>query len=120
MGFCRLELGQPQFPNYNFNKRHASSSRAESFFNKTLALLQGAGKAEQMSTVIDPKASDQNAAPPSPTSTRSLSQPLGLNARRVISKRYSLKDAQGQPIEEWDDIVRRVVGHVSEDERDSG
>ncbi|MDT4952115.1 MAG: ribonucleoside-diphosphate reductase alpha chain [Acidobacteriota bacterium] len=72
-----------------------------------------------MSTAIGPKASDQNAAPMSPTSTRGQSQPLGLNARRVISKRYSLKDAQGQPIEEWDDIVRRVVGHVSVAETDS-
>jgi ribonucleoside-diphosphate reductase alpha chain len=46
------------------------------------------------------------------------SQPLGLNARRVISKRYSLKDAKGRPIEEWADIVRRVVGHVSAAEKD--
>ena len=38
---------------------------------------------------------------------------LGLNAARVISKRYSLKDAKGNAIEEWPDIVRRVVGHVS-------
>jgi ribonucleoside-diphosphate reductase alpha chain len=113
MGFCRLGIGQPQYPNYNFNKRHASSSRAESFFNRSLAPLRSARKAEQMSTAIGPKASDQNANPMSPTSTRSQRQPLGLNARRVISKRYSLKDAQGQPIEEWDDIVRRVVGHVS-------
>jgi ribonucleoside-diphosphate reductase alpha chain len=45
-------------------------------------------------------------------------QPLGLNARRVISKRYSLKDAKGRPIEEWTDIVRRVVGHVSAAEKD--
>ncbi|HKZ01921.1 MAG TPA: adenosylcobalamin-dependent ribonucleoside-diphosphate reductase, partial [Pyrinomonadaceae bacterium] len=44
--------------------------------------------------------------------------PLGLNARRVISKRYSLKDAKGRPIEEWADIVRRVVGHVSAAEKD--
>jgi len=42
----------------------------------------------------------------------------GLNARRVISKRYSLKDAQGNPIEEWADVVRRVVGHVSLAETD--
>jgi ribonucleoside-diphosphate reductase alpha chain len=118
MGFCRLELGQPQYPNYNLNKRHAGSSRAESFFNKSLAPLRSARKAEQMSTAIGPKASDQNATPMSHTSTRSQSQPLGLNARRVISKRYSLKDAQGQPIEEWGDIVRRVVGHVSVAETD--
>src|SRR5882724_10581764 len=53
----------------------------------------------------------------SPASGRKL-QPLGLNARRVISKRYSLKDAKGRPIEEWSDIVRRVVGHVSAVEKD--
>src|ERR1700681_3424160 len=43
---------------------------------------------------------------------------LGLNARRVISKRYSLKDPKGRPIEEWQDIVRRVVVHVSAAEKD--
>lgn len=43
---------------------------------------------------------------------------LGLNARRVVSKRYALKDNKGRPIEEWDDIVRRVVGHVSRAETD--
>ncbi|MDX6693359.1 MAG: ribonucleoside-diphosphate reductase alpha chain [Blastocatellia bacterium] len=45
--------------------------------------------------------------------------PLGLNAQRVISKRYSLKDTKGEPIEEWADIVRRVVGHVSVAEQDA-
>jgi ribonucleoside-diphosphate reductase alpha chain len=30
-----------------------------------------------------------------------------------VSKRYSLKDQQGNPIEEWPAIVRRVVTHVS-------
>ncbi|HVF47108.1 MAG TPA: ribonucleotide reductase N-terminal alpha domain-containing protein, partial [Pyrinomonadaceae bacterium] len=39
--------------------------------------------------------------------------PLGLNAQKVVSKRYSLKDENGEPIETWEDIVRRVVGHVS-------
>lgn len=58
-----------------------------------------------------------NTTPSTPT-TRRKSQPLGLNAKRVISKRYSLKDAKGRPIEEWPDIVRRVVGHVSAAERD--
>jgi ribonucleoside-diphosphate reductase alpha chain len=43
---------------------------------------------------------------------------LGLNAKRVISKRYSLKDAKARAIEEWPDIVRRVVGHVSAAEKD--
>src|SRR5438046_6527140 len=45
--------------------------------------------------------------------------PLGLNARRVISKRYSLKDAKGNPLEEWSDIVSRVVAHVSVAETDA-
>lgn len=44
--------------------------------------------------------------------------PLGLNAQKVVSKRYSLKDEKGEPIETWDDIVRRVVGHVSRAEKD--
>ncbi len=44
--------------------------------------------------------------------------PLGLNARRVISKRYSLKDARGASLEEWSDIVARVVAHVSVAETD--
>src|SRR5713226_7508622 len=44
--------------------------------------------------------------------------PLGLNARRVILKRYSLKDAKGTSLEEWSDIVARVVAHVSVGETD--
>jgi ribonucleoside-diphosphate reductase alpha chain len=55
----------------------------------------------------------------STTATQRKTQPLGLNAKRVISKRYSLKDAKGRPIEEWPDIVRRVVGHVSAAEKDA-
>jgi ribonucleoside-diphosphate reductase alpha chain len=51
--------------------------------------------------------------------TRRKTQPLGLNAKRVISKRYSLKDAKGRALEEWPDIVRRVVGHVSAAEKDA-
>jgi ribonucleoside-diphosphate reductase alpha chain len=51
-------------------------------------------------------------------SARRKTQPLGLNAKRVISKRYSLKDAKGRALEEWPDIVRRVVGHVSAAEKD--
>ncbi|HJT28268.1 MAG TPA: adenosylcobalamin-dependent ribonucleoside-diphosphate reductase [Pyrinomonadaceae bacterium] len=46
-------------------------------------------------------------------SPRRKSQQLGINARKVVSKRYSLKDLKGRPLEEWSDIVRRVVGHVS-------
>ena len=44
--------------------------------------------------------------------------PLGLNAQKVISKRYSLRDEKGEPYETWADIVRRVVGHVSKAETD--
>ena len=58
--------------------------------------------------------STTNVAP----TVRRKTQPLGLNAKRVISKRYSLKDAKGRALEEWPDIVRRVVGHVSAAEKD--
>ncbi len=44
--------------------------------------------------------------------------PLGMNAEKVISKRYSLKDENGEPLEKWNDIVKRVVGHVSTAETD--
>lgn len=44
--------------------------------------------------------------------------PLGLNAQKVVSKRYSLRDENGEPFETWTDIVRRVVGHVSKAEMD--
>ena len=74
-----------------------------------------------MSTAINPKAANRQVittATPE-TTVRREPQPLGLNAQRVISKRYSLKDAQGEPIEQWEDIVRRVVGHVSVAETDA-
>jgi len=44
---------------------------------------------------------------------------IGLNAQKVVSRRYSLKDQQGNPIEDWPAIVRRVVTHVSAAESDS-
>lgn len=44
--------------------------------------------------------------------------PLGMNAEKVVSKRYSTRDETGQPVETWADIVRRVVGHVSKVETD--
>src|SRR5687767_9857619 len=43
---------------------------------------------------------------------------LGLNAQRVVAKRYSRKDERGEPIETWDDICSRVVGHVAKAEVD--
>lgn len=45
-------------------------------------------------------------------------KPLGLNAQKVVAKRYSLKDENGDALETWADIVRRVVGHVSKAETD--
>ncbi|HEU4593954.1 MAG TPA: ribonucleotide reductase N-terminal alpha domain-containing protein, partial [Pyrinomonadaceae bacterium] len=73
-----------------------------------------------MSTVIEPNAPQGSPTPPNITGAQTApSDILGLNARRVIAKRYSLKDAQGEPIEEWADIVRRVVGHVSDAEVDA-
>src|SRR5437867_3402879 len=45
--------------------------------------------------------------------------PLGLNAKRVIGERYSLKDAKATSLEEWSDIVARVVAHVSVAETDA-
>ena len=72
-----------------------------------------------MSTVIEPNAPQGNPISASARRTSKQSVELGLNARKVISKRYSLKDAKGNPIEEWPDVVRRVVGHVSLAETDS-
>ncbi len=43
---------------------------------------------------------------------------LGVNAQRVVAKRYSLKDIKGNPLEQWDDIVKRVVSHVARGETD--
>jgi ribonucleoside-diphosphate reductase alpha chain len=56
---------------------------------------------------------------PANTVTPRKTPALGLNAKRVVNKRYSLKDAKGRAIEEWPDIVRRVVGHVSAAEKDA-
>ncbi len=44
--------------------------------------------------------------------------PLGINAQRVVAKRYSLKDLKGNPLETWDEIVKRVVSHVAKAETD--
>jgi len=71
-----------------------------------------------MSAAIGRKTTNMDLSP-STTSTPRKTPALGLNAKRVIGKRYSLKDAKGQAIEEWPDIVRRVVGHVSAAEKDS-
>src|SRR6187399_3545974 len=65
-----------------------------------------------MSAAIGKKVGNKNVGSPA-VSPRRKSEQLGINARKVVSKRYSLKDLKGRPLEEWSDIVRRVVGHVS-------
>jgi len=52
------------------------------------------------------------------TSRQREIKPIGFNGQKVVGKRYSLKDAVGEPLETWDDIVRRVVGHVATAEKD--
>jgi ribonucleoside-diphosphate reductase alpha chain len=80
-----------------------------------------------MSTVFEPVVSGEIAAKNGKSSGNGATgasrkreiKPLGLNAQKVISKRYSLKDVNGEALETWEDIVRRVVGHVSKAETDS-
>jgi len=43
---------------------------------------------------------------------------LGVNAQRVVARRYSLKDIKGNSLEQWDDIVKRVVIQVAKAEKD--
>ncbi len=45
-------------------------------------------------------------------------RPMGLNAQKVVAKRYSARDEKGEPVEVWTDIVKRVVGHVAKAETD--
>jgi ribonucleoside-diphosphate reductase alpha chain len=68
-----------------------------------------------MSAAIGKKVGNNSVGSPAVTPRRN-SQQLGINATKVVSKRYSLKDSKGQPFEEWADIVNRVVGHVSKAE----
>ena len=60
---------------------------------------------------------DQNGVGTGTATARDIA-PLGLNAQKVVAKRYSHRDENGEPVETWDDIVRRVVGHVSRAETD--
>src|SRR6185369_11546573 len=72
-------------------------------------------KAEIMSAAIGKTVGNKSVGSPA-VSPRRKSQQLGINAKKVVSKRYSLKDAKGQPFEDWEAIVSRVVGHVSKAE----
>ena len=68
-----------------------------------------------MSAAIGKKVGQNSVVSPA-VSPRRKSQQLGINARKVVSKRYSLKNAKGQPFEDWEAIVKRVVTHVSKAE----
>jgi len=57
--------------------------------------------------------SQQKVIPFVSPSAVNLRKTLGINAQRVVAKRYSLKDINGGPLERWDDIVKRVVTHVA-------
>ena len=78
-----------------------------------------------MSTVFEPVVADvvakngKSNGNGTGTSRKLEIKPVGLNGQKVIGKRYSLKDAKGEPLETWDDIVRRVVGHVAAAEKDA-
>ena len=78
-----------------------------------------------MSTVFEPVVADvvakngKSDGNGTGTSRKLAIEPVGLNGQKVIGKRYSLKDAKGEPLEAWDDIVRRVVGHVATAEKDA-
>ncbi len=75
-----------------------------------------------MSTVFEPAKTGgfvaKNGARAAGTAAGREIKPLGLNAQKVVSKRYSLKDENGDALETWADIVRRVVAHVSRAETD--
>ena len=44
---------------------------------------------------------------------------LSLNAQKVVAKRYALKDPHGHPLEDWGDIVMRVVSFVARAETET-
>jgi len=75
-----------------------------------------------MSTVLEPAVegglAPKNGENGTGTARQLYVKPLGLNAQKVVAKRYSMKDENGEPIETWGDIVRRVVGHVAKAEGD--
>lgn len=78
-----------------------------------------------MSTVFEPAVSnvvaknEKSSGNGTGTSQKREIKPIGLNGQKVVGRRYSLKDEIGEPLETWDDIVRRVVGHVATAEKDS-
>lgn len=71
-----------------------------------------------MSKEIEVVGTESNVAGAAAARTRRAIKPLGLNAEKVVAKRYATKNENGEPLETWADIVRRVVGHVSSVEKD--
>src|SRR5688572_15677931 len=73
-----------------------------------------------MSTVLEPVAegglAPRSGENGSGTARQLYVKPLGLNAQKVVAKRYSMKDENGEAIDRRGDIVRRVVGHVAKEE----
>ncbi|MBS1812641.1 MAG: adenosylcobalamin-dependent ribonucleoside-diphosphate reductase [Acidobacteria bacterium] len=51
--------------------------------------------------------------------TLTAKTPLSLNAQKVVAKRYAMKDSNSHPIEDWSDIVERVVAFVSRAETEA-
>ncbi len=111
-GLSPPRKSQPQCLHHSLIERGPRYCRRFLNPQNRLARLLARERLKDMSAVVQHKIPVGNEPPEAAPETRE-SRPLGLNARRVISKRYSLKDAQGRPLEEWADIVRRVVGHVS-------
>lgn len=74
-----------------------------------------------MSTVLEPvtgnPASKTNGNGTSTATQRDV-KPLGVNAQKVVAKRYATKNEHGEPVEDWTAIVHRVVGHVATAEND--
>jgi ribonucleoside-diphosphate reductase alpha chain len=52
------------------------------------------------------------------SATKTSTASVGVNAEKVIAKRYALKDEKGNPTETWDQIALRVARHVAEAETD--
>lgn len=47
-------------------------------------------------------------------------QTLSINTQKVVAKRYALKDREGNALEDWEAICKRVVGAIAKAEKDAG
>ncbi len=46
-------------------------------------------------------------------------KPLSINTQKVVAKRYAFKDREGNPLEDWEAICKRVVGAIAKSEADT-